>query len=46
MLEKLELQHVGPAERILLAFKPWLNLLDGDNSGIGQSKTLDLPFPG
>ncbi len=43
MLEYLQLDHVGPAERLELSFAPRLNLLTGDN-GLGKSFLLDVAW--
>jgi len=43
MLEYLQLNHVGPADRLELRFAPRLNLLTGDN-GLGKSFLLDVAW--
>jgi hypothetical protein len=41
MLERVALEHVGPASRMELTFAPRLNLLTGDN-GVGKTFLLDV----
>lgn len=41
MLERVALEHVGPASRMELTFAPRLNLLTGDN-GVGKTFLLDI----
>ena len=43
MLKKLHLKKVGPADEMVLALKPRLNLLTGDN-GLGKSFLLDIAW--
>lgn len=43
MLERLELQNVGPAPHMLLELAPRLNLITGDN-GLGKSFLLDVAW--
>lgn len=43
MLERLELEGVGPSPRLSFTFKPRLNLLTGDN-GLGKTFVLDLAW--
>jgi len=43
MLERLELQHVGPAPRLEFDFAPRLNLITGDN-GVGKTFLLDVAW--
>ncbi|MFP2906668.1 AAA family ATPase [Pyxidicoccus sp. 3LFB2] len=43
MLERLDLEGVGPSPSLSLAFKPRLNLLTGDN-GLGKTFVLDLAW--
>lgn len=43
MLERLEMEGVGPSPRLSFTFKPRLNLLTGDN-GLGKTFVLDLAW--
>lgn len=43
MLERLELQHVGPAPKLEFNLAPRLNLLTGDN-GLGKTFVLDVAW--
>lgn len=43
MLERLELNHVGPAPRLEFDLAPRLNLLTGDN-GLGKTFLLDVAW--
>ena len=43
MLERLELQNVGPAPEMVLDLAPRLNLITGDN-GLGKSFLLDVAW--
>ena len=43
MLERLDLEGVGPSPRLSFTFKPRLNLLTGDN-GLGKTFVLDLAW--
>ncbi len=43
MLERLELENVGPAPEMVLDLKPRLNLITGDN-GLGKSFLLDIAW--
>ncbi|MEX8499291.1 MAG: AAA family ATPase [Leptothrix ochracea] len=43
MLNQLTLTGVGPAQRLLIHFKPRLNFLTGDN-GLGKSFVLDMAW--
>ena len=43
MLERLELENVGPAPRMVLDLQPRLNLITGDN-GVGKSFLLDVAW--
>ncbi len=43
MLERLELENVGPAPEMLLDLQPRLNLITGDN-GLGKSFLLDAAW--
>lgn len=43
MLERLELENVGPAPRMVLDLKRRLNLITGDN-GLGKSFLLDVAW--
>lgn len=43
MLNQLTLTGVGPAQRLLINFKPRLNFLTGDN-GLGKSFVLDMAW--
>ena len=43
MLERLELENVGPAPRMVLDLAPRLNLVTGDN-GLGKSFLLDVAW--
>lgn len=45
MLERLDLQNVGPAPRMSLDLAPRLNLITGDN-GLGKSFLLDVAWWG
>ena len=43
MLERLELENVGPAPKMVLDLHPRLNLITGDN-GLGKSFLLDVAW--
>ena len=43
MLERLDLEGVGPSPHLSFTFKPRLNLLTGDN-GLGKTFVLDLAW--
>lgn len=43
MLNQLTLNGVGPAQRLVIDFKPRLNFLTGDN-GLGKSFVLDIAW--
>lgn len=43
MLNSLQLEGVGPAEKLAVEFKPRLNFLTGDN-GLGKSFVLDIAW--
>ena len=43
MLERLELENVGPAPEMVLDLQPRLNLITGDN-GLGKSFLLDVAW--
>lgn len=43
MLNGLELKGVGPAQQLVIDFKPRLNFLTGDN-GLGKSFVLDIAW--
>jgi putative AbiEii toxin of type IV toxin-antitoxin system/AAA domain-containing protein len=43
MLDKLQLEHVGPTERLTADFSTRLNVVTGDN-GLGKSFLLDVCF--
>ena len=43
MLERLELENVGPSPKMVLDFQPRLNLITGDN-GLGKSFLLDVAW--
>ena len=43
MLERLEMENVGPAAHVDVEFAPRLNLITGDN-GVGKSFLLDVAW--
>ena len=43
MLNQLTLNGVGPAQKLVIDFKPRLNFLTGDN-GLGKSFVLDIAW--
>jgi hypothetical protein len=43
MLNQLSLEGVGPAQQLIIDFKPRLNFLTGDN-GLGKSFVLDIAW--
>ena len=43
MLERLELENVGPASAMVLDLAPRMNLITGDN-GLGKSFLLDVAW--
>ena len=43
MLERLELENVGPAPEMMLNLAPRMNLITGDN-GLGKSFLLDVAW--
>ena len=43
MLERLELENVGPAPKMALELAPRMNLITGDN-GLGKSFLLDVAW--